>query len=132
MKQFLLQNWKYILGFILLATTIIVSAIITVKKSGGKVSFFEALKAKIIEQIPLWVDLVEREGHGEEKKDKVLNMAISEAACLLGRPLTDDEKNLIIAMASNQIEAVLKTPQKKEASNKKSKSKYTVEQEIKI
>ena len=119
--NFLKANYKYIIGFILLAATTIVSSIITVKKSGGKTTFWEALKARIFEQIPQWAELVEKPGNGEEKKEAVLDLALNEAKAYIGRELSEEEKNAIRLLASSHLENVLKAPKAKSK-----KSKYTV------
>ena len=119
--NFLKVNYKYIIGFILLAATTIVSSIITVKKSGGKTTFWEALKARIFEQIPQWAELVEKPGNGEEKKEAVLDLALNEAKAFIGRELSEEEKNAIRLLASSHLENVLKAPKAKSK-----KSKYTV------
>lgn len=119
--NFIRNNYKQIIGVLTLLAAIIVSAIITVKKSGGKVSFWEALKARIFEQIPLWAELVEKPGNGEAKKEAVIELALNEAKAYLGRELTDPEKQALITMASSHLENVLKSPKAKAK-----KSKYTV------
>ena len=119
--NFLKVNYKYIIGFILLAATTILSAIITVKKTGGKTTFWEALKARIFEQIPQWAELVEKPGNGEEKKEAVLDLALNEAKAFIGRELSEEEKNAIRLLASSHLENVLKAPKAKAK-----KSKYTV------
>ena len=119
--NFLKANYKYIIGFILLAATTIVSSIITVKKSGGKTTFWEALKARIFEQIPQWAELVEKPGNGEEKKEAVLDLALNEAKAYIGRELSEEERNAIRLLASSHLENVLKAPKAKAK-----KSKYTV------
>ena len=125
MKEFLIQNWQYVAAICFSAISIALSTILIIKKSGGKISVWDAIKSVILEQIPSYIAIVETEGHGEEKKNKVLNMALKEAADKLGRSLTDDESQMIIALASKQIEVVLAAPQKKEISDKP-KSKYRV------
>ena len=119
--NFIKANYKLILGCIILAATTIVSSIITVKKSGGKTSFWEALKARIFEQIPEWLNLVEKPGNGEEKKEAVLDLALNEAKAFLGRELTEEEKNAVKLLASSHLENVMRTPKAKSK-----KSKYTV------
>ena len=121
MLDLIKQNWKLILGCIIVVTTTIVSSIITVKKSGGKTTFWEALKARIFEQIPEWADLVEKPGNGEEKKEAVLDLALNEAKAFLGRELTEQEINAVRLLASSHLENVLKAPKAKSK-----KSKYTV------
>lgn len=115
------ENWKLIVGCIIVVATTIVSSIITVKKSGGKTTFWQALKARIFEQIPEWADLVEKPGNGEEKKEAVLDLALNEAKAFLGRELTEQEINAVRLLASSHLEAVLKAPK-----SKNKKSKYTV------
>ena len=119
--NFVKQNYKLIIGCAIIVLTTIISSIITVKKSGGKVSFWEALKARIFEQIPEWLNLVEKPGNGEEKKEAVLDLALNEAKAFLGRDLTEEEKNAIKLLASSHLENVMRTPKAKSK-----KSKYTV------
>ena len=125
MKEFILDNWKTIAAVGLAIISSIISTIIIIKKSGGKISVWDALKAVILEKIPSYIAIVETEGHGEEKKNSVLNMALREAAESLGRKLTEEETNAIIALANKQIEKVLAAPQKKEIADRP-KSKYRV------
>jgi len=125
MKEFILENWKAIAAVSLAIISSIISTIIIIKKSGGKISVWDALKAVILEKIPSYIAIVETEGHGEEKKNSVLNMVLREAAESLGRKLTEEETNAIIALASKQIETVLAAPQKKEMTDRP-KSKYRV------
>ena len=125
--QILKEYWKYILAAFLGIISLIVSTIIIVKKSGGKMTIWEALKIAVLEKIPSWIAIVEKKGSGEEKKNAVLNLAVREATKILGRDLTPEETELIIAFAGNQIESVLATPQKKEiVEPEKPKSKYRV------
>ena len=120
MLELIKQNWKLIVGCLIVVTTTVVSSIITVKKSGGKTTFWEALKARIFEQIPQWAELVEKPGNGEEKKEAVLELALNEAKAYIGRELSAEEINAIRLLASSHLENVLKAPK---AKNKK--SKYT-------
>ena len=59
---------------------------------------------------------------------QVLNDALNYASKTLGRKLADEEISIIITHASEQIEKILGTPQKKEAIKEndkaKKKSKY--------
>ena len=119
--NFIKQNYKLIIGCIIVVATTIVSSIITVKKSNGKTTFWEALKARIFEQIPMWADLVEKPGNGEEKKEAVLDLALNEAKAFIGRELSEQEINAIRLLASSHLENVLKAPKAKAK-----KSKYTV------
>lgn len=124
MIEFIKENWKEIANILILILAIIISSIITVKKSGGKTSFWEALKARIFEQIPLWIDLVEKPGNGEAKKEAVLDLALNEAKAYLGRELTDKEKDAIRLLASSHLENVLHSTKAKSK-----KSKYRINKE---
>ena len=124
MQEFILKNWKLIAAALLMIVSTIVSTIIIVKNGKGKISVWDALKSVILEKIPSFIAMVEVDGHGEEKKNKVIQMALKEASESLGRSLTDDESEAIIALVSKQIELTLATPQKKET--KPSKGKYRV------
>ena len=125
MKEFLIENWQYVAAICFAALSTVFSTILIIKKSGGKISVWDAVKAVILEKIPSYIAIVEVDGHGEEKKNAVLNLALKEAAASLGRKLTNEETNAIIALASKQIETVLAAPQKKEIPEKP-KSKYRV------
>ena len=128
MQEFILENWKLIAAVVLSILSAIISTIIIVKKNGGKVSWWDAIKAVILEKVPSYISIVEVEGHGEEKKNAVLNMAIREASEMLGRPLSNEESQLVIGLAGKQIEKVLAAPQKKQiAPEKAPKSKYRVD-----
>lgn len=124
MKEIFLENWKIISALVLIIITCAINLITIIKKSGGKVSVWDALKSVILEQIPSYIAIVEQAGNGEEKKNKVLNLALKEASKKLGRNLTEDETSAIVALVSQQVELVLATPQKKTASESKPKSKY--------
>lgn len=119
--NFVKANLKEIISVLILVIVIIVSSIITAKKSGGKISFWEALKSRIFEQIPLWADLVEKPGNGEAKKEAVIELALNEAKAYLGRELTTPEQQAIITLTSSHLENVLRAPKAKSK-----KSKYTV------
>ncbi len=125
MKEFLIQNWQYVAAICFAALSTVFSTILIIKKSGGKISIWDAVKAVILEKIPSYIAIVETEGHGEEKKNSVLNMALREASESLGRKLTEEETQAVIALASKQIETVLAAPQKKEITDRP-KSKYRV------
>lgn len=130
MEEWLKENWKLVAGVGGLFMSTILSTIIIVKKSGGKLSAWEALKSVLMEQIPSWISIVEKEGSGEEKKNAVINLAVKKAGEFLGRSLSTEETELIISLASRYIELVLATPQKKEVplieAQQAKKSKYRI------
>lgn len=127
MKEFLQEYWKPIASAGLFLVSLIVSTVIIVKKSGGKVSVWDAIKSAILEKVPSLISIVEREGSGEEKKNAVLNMALREAHEVIGRQLTVEETELIVNLVSKQIELILATPQKKEAVKEVKVSPYRIQ-----
>ena len=130
MEEWLKENWKLVAAAGGLFVSTVLSTIIIVKKSGGKLSAWEVLKTVLLEQIPSWISIVEREGSGEEKKNAVINLAVKKAGEFLGRNLSTEETELIISLASRYIELVLATPQKKEVpqveEQQAKKSKYRI------
>ena len=129
MKEFIEQNWKMLALAALMLFSITTSTANLVKKSGGKVSIWDALKSVVLEKIPSWIAIVEKDGSGEEKKNAVINMALKEAGEMLGKDLSPEEKQLIISLASKQIELILAAPQKKNVvvvAPAKPKSRYRV------
>ena len=75
------------------------------------------------------VDVPYRTTSGEEKKNSVINMALKEAGEMLVKDLYPEEKQLIISLASKQIELILAAPQKKNVvvvAPAKPKSRYRV------
>lgn len=128
MLEFLKEYWKLIAAGLLVVISTVSSTVVIVKKSGGKVSYWDALKSVLLEKIPSWISIVEKEGSGEEKKNAVLNLALNEASDLFGRELTPEERELILSLAGKQIELILAAPQKKEVVNKEAKvSPYRIQ-----
>lgn len=124
-KQFFIQNWQLIATALLFIIFSIVN-LITGKKKGY--SFSDILIGLISEQLPSWISLAESAGGtGEQKKVQVLNDALNYASKTLGRRLSEEETSFIITRASELIEKILGTPQKKEENKKvetKKGSKY--------
>ena len=111
-KQFFIQNWQLLASALLFIVAFIVG-IITKRKKGY--TFSDILLGLIAEQLPMWISLAESTGGtGEQKKVQVLNDALNYASKTLGRKLSEEETSFIIAQASEQIEKILGTPQKKE------------------
>ena len=119
MKEFILANWYYLAVFALALAGFVIS--IAMKRKGGKTNLLDSVKSALLEQIPLWADLVEKPGNGEQKKEAVIELALNEAKAYLGRELTQPEQQAIITLASSHLEDVLKAPKAKSK-----KSKYTV------
>ena len=111
-KKFFIQNWQLIASALLFIFAFIVG-IIKGKKKGY--TFSDILLGLIAEQLPSWIALAENNGGtGEQKKVQVLNNALSFASKTLGRKLSEEETSFLITQASEQIEKILGTPQKKE------------------
>ena len=114
LKQFFIQNWQLLASALLFIIATIIG-IVTKKKKGY--TFSDILLGLIAEQLPLWISTAESTAGatGEQKKVAVLNSALNYASKTLGRKLSEEETSFIIAQASEQIEKILTTPQKKEA-----------------
>lgn len=126
MKEFILENWPKIAAILITVIASVISTVIIIKKSGGKVKIWDVLTAAILKQIPSFVSIVETKGSGEEKRNKVIKMSLEYAKDELGRALTDEETVAIVSLVSRQIELILAAPQKKELPEKP-KSKYRVD-----
>ena len=112
LKLFLIQNWQLLASALLFVVSFIIG-LITRRKKGY--TFSDILLGLIAEQLPQWISLAEASGGtGEQKKVEVLNSALNYASKTLGRKLSEEETSFIIAQASEQIEKILGTPQKKE------------------
>ena len=112
-KQFFIQNWQLLASAVLFIIVTVIG-IVTKRKKGY--TFSDILLGLITEQLPQWISIAETNGGtGEQKKVAVLNSALNYASKTLGRKLSEEETSFIIAQASEQIEKILGTPQKKEA-----------------
>ena len=126
LKNFFINNWQLIVSACLFIISFIFG-LITRRKKGY--TFSDILLGLISEQLPQWISLAEATGNSrEQKKVEVLNSALNYASKTLGRKLSEEETSFIIANASEQIEKILGTPQKKEAekidAKAKKKAKY--------
>lgn len=125
LKQFLIQNWQLLASALLFIVSFVIG-LVTRRKKGY--TFSDILLGLIAEQLPMWISLAESAGGtGEQKKVAVLNEALNYASKTLGRKLSEEETSFIIAQASEQIEKILGTPQKKEEPKKvevKKNAKY--------
>lgn len=125
LKQFFIQNWQLLASAVLFIIATIIG-IVTKKKKGY--TFSDILLGLIAEQLPAWISIAEGVvgASGEQKKVQVLNDALNYASKTLGRKLSEEETSFIITHASEQIEKILGTPQKKsiETVTAKKGSKY--------
>lgn len=116
LKEFFIKYWQLILSAILFVIGFVVG-IIRMKKKG--MTFQEIMSGILMEQMPLWVSMAETAGGtGDQKKVFVLNKALNFCASKFGRQLSQEESDLIIAYASEKIESILATPQKKGVAKK--------------
>lgn len=113
MKEFLLQNWYYVLVAVLAIASFIASLVITIKKKGSSSNLFDSVKAAILENLPMWAILSEGLVSGADKKNNVLQLGIALASKLLGRNLTADENAYFVSFIGEQLEKILSAPQKK-------------------
>ena len=112
LKQFLITNWQLLASALLFVISFVIG-LITRRKKGY--TFSDILLGLIAEQLPQWISLAEASGGtGEQKKVAVLNSALNYASKTLGRKLSEEETSFLISQASEQIEKILGTPQKKE------------------
>ena len=109
-KQFLIQNWQLLASACLFIMATIIG-IIRMKRKGC--NFSDIVSGLLVEQLPIWISMAEASKKGgEQKRVEVLNQAINFAAKKLGRSLTQEEIDYVIAYATEKIEAILATPQK--------------------
>ena len=125
LKQFLITNWQLLASALLFVISFVIGLIARRKKG---YTFSDILLGLIAEQLPQWISLAEASGGtGEQKKVAVLNSALNYASKTLGRKLSEEETSFLISQASEQIEKILGTPQKKEEPKKvevKKNAKY--------
>ena len=121
LKVFLIENWQLIASACLFIVSFVIGLVSKLKKG---YTFSDILLGLISEQLPQWISLAEANGgSGEQKKVQVLNEALNYASKTLGRKLSDEEVSFIVTQASEQIEKILGTPQKKEAEKIEEKAK---------
>ena len=124
LKVFLIENWQLIASACLFIVSFVIGLVSKLKKG---YTFSDILLGLISEQLPQWISLAEAHGGtGEQKKVQVLNEALNYASKTLGRKLSDEEVSFLVTQASEQIEKILGTPQKKEAEKQevKKNAKY--------
>ena len=106
-----------LLGIIVFIGTFI---LIVVKLKRRGLSFSDIIMALLTKEIPAWIRKAEKEGGtSEQKKVSVLNTALNYVSKKLGRKLNEEESSLVITQASDSLEDVLDTPQKKDSENQK-------------
>ena len=124
LKQFFIANWQLLASALLFIFAFVVG-IIRGKKKGY--TFSDIVLGLLAEHLPEWIKAAEQVGGtGEQKKVTVLNDALNFVSRTLGRKLSEEETSFIISQASELIEEILATPQKKEDGIKKSEVKKHV------
>ena len=127
MKDFLIQNWYYIILAAIAVAGFIVSLVVSLKKKGSS-NFIDSVKVALMQQIPTWAVFSEGLVSGPDKKNNVIGLGIALVAKMLGRGLTADENSYFVAFISEQLEKILSAPQKKLVVAKKgASSKYRAE-----
>ena len=124
LKVFIIETCQLISSDCLFVVSFVIGLVSKLKKG---YTFSDILLGLISEQLPQWISLAEAKGgSGEQKKVQVLNEALNYASKTLGRKLSDEEVSFIVTQASEQIEKILGTPQKKEAEKQevKKNAKY--------
>lgn len=101
--------------YILTSLSILIEIIIIfVKKNPKTLDDFLDCLHRVTALLPGLITEFECPGHGAEKKQKVLDQALTFLKHLLGRDLSKGEKELFDKTMSDQIEVILSTPTKKE------------------
>lgn len=125
MKEFILNNWYYLLLAALALTSFIVSLIMSLKKKGT--DLLTSAKEALLENIPFWAVISENMTSGEDKKNNVLSLGLALVSKILGKKLNADETAYFMAFIADSLEKVLATPQKKlQPAKIDKKTKYTV------
>lgn len=109
--NFLRDYWQYISIVLVILFDIL---ILIVKRRPRTIDDFLIALNEGLALVPVLVKQVECVGNGAKKKNDVISAVVQFVACHLGRSLTNKESEIATIYASNQIEAVLAAPQKKE------------------
>lgn len=126
MKEFLLNNWYYMILAVIALVSFILS-FIGIKKKNKNANIFDSVKAALLENIPFWAIISESMASGEDKKNNVISLGIALVSKMMGRKITPDENDFFVAFISENLEKVLAAPQKKlEKAEIAQKSKYTI------
>lgn len=106
-----LKEWNPIIvpGLVLILDLLI----IFLKRRPKTLDDFENCLKDVLNILPSYIRDVECEGHGDEKKKKVVRNSLSLLERRLGRNLSIRENRYAEKAISGQVENVLSTPQKK-------------------
>lgn len=104
-KNFLLEHWELVLSSIFLLVSFVLG-LIKKKPVLNKVAIY---LNELFQRIPIYIEMVEKDGHGAEKKRLVLQLCKEFLITQFGYYDFD----VIEKVISDHIEDVLNTPQKK-------------------
>ena len=119
MLEFLKENWRVILE---IGSVIIALVIFLIKKPVSS-SLESDLISDLAVVIANWIKQVESPGHGETKKETVINLALKYVRKRYNRQLDEDEISIWTKRISTLIELYLSTPTKKEVLLDETKTK---------
>lgn len=108
--QILVDYWPYISTCIL---ALLIFILLLIKRRPQTIDEFYIILNQVLRLIPGLVLKFERPGHGEEKKQAVIEACISNIKYLLHRSLSDYELDVVKRTCSGTIEEILAAPQKK-------------------
>lgn len=96
------------------ALTLIVSIVaLCIKRKPKTLDDFTLVVSEVLSVVPILCSKVERVGEGASKKNEVISSSLELVRQRLGRILSPKEREIVINKVSEQIEEVLKAPQKK-------------------
>lgn len=108
--SFIKENKELIISALTLALTLVC---VLVKRKPKTLDEFTLAVSDVVSCVAVLVSKVEKPGEGQSKKNEVLNIALHLVSQKLGRKLSNKEREILIDKVSEQIEEVLKAPQKK-------------------
>lgn len=103
--DFLKDHWEMLLSIFLFCLSLILS-LLRKKPVWNKI---ETMYCDVLERLPVFIDLVEKSGHGSEKLATVLTLVKS----YLQKEFKFNDFEMIKSWVVAQIESILSTPQKR-------------------
>lgn len=110
MVDFIKENKELIISALTLLFTILA---LCIKRKPKTLDDFTLVVSEVLSVVPVLCSKVERVGEGASKKNEVLASSLELVRQRLGRKLSSKERDIVINKVSEQIEEVLKAPQKK-------------------
>lgn len=110
MKEFLINNWYYLVSILILIASFIVA--IVRKKASMNVS--DAIKASLSEYIPEFIKIAEfTKDTGKNKLEFVIQLGLDKVSSLLGVSLSYAQCEYWTSYIKKLTESILETPEKK-------------------